>query len=161
MEFTFSLNTIFPSELGDIVKVGQDLVPVGSTSVVRNMFYHVRQRVGEIIDVMGEASATAQNLRGPITSGNKLKSHGDHIVYLLVERVSETGRGAVVGLLKIGKKRLVLSNRFDLQATCILKMGQPLPLFVYFRSYNNNLTEKNCRLWSYLNSDCLISRQAY
>ena len=62
---------------------------------------------------MGNASAKAQSLRGPITSGDKLRSQSEHIVYLLIDRECNAGRGSVVGLLKMGKKNLFLLDRLE------------------------------------------------
>ena len=74
-------------------------------------FSTLQQRISEILDAMGNASARAQSLRGPITSGDKLRAQSEHIVYLLVDRESNAGRGSVVGLLKMGKKNLFLLDR--------------------------------------------------
>ena len=68
---------------------------------------------------MGAASAKAQGLKGPITSGDKLRMQSEHIVYLLVDRESNAGRGSVVGLLKMGKKNLFLLDRQGEQVTTI------------------------------------------
>ena len=59
---------------GDLVKVGSDLLPVGSAETCGIKTMHtVQQRVSDIMDVMGQASAAAQDLRQPITSGSKLR----------------------------------------------------------------------------------------
>ena len=57
---------------------------------------------------MGEASAGAQNLKNPITSGSKMMTAEGHTVYLLVDRQGAGGQGAVVGMLKVGRKKLFL-----------------------------------------------------
>ena len=69
---------------------------------------------------MGAASAKAQGLKGPITSGDKLRMQSEHIVYLLVDRESNAGRGSVVGLLKMGKKNLFLLDRQGEQVTTMV-----------------------------------------
>ena len=41
-----------------------------------------------------------------------------------------------------------------------LKMGQPRPLFVYFRSFQQQFYRKNCRFQRESNSDCRSRRRA-
>jgi alpha-tubulin N-acetyltransferase 1 len=74
-------------------------------------FPRVQQRVSEILDAMGNASAKAQGLKGAITTADKLRAHSEHVVYLLLDRGSNGGRGSVVGLLKMGRKNLFLLDR--------------------------------------------------
>ena len=50
---------------------------------------------------MGEASAQAQSLKNPITSGSKMMTADGHTVYLLVDKTAAAGQGAVVGMLKV------------------------------------------------------------
>lgn len=143
MDFPFSLNAIFPPEVGltlsssaahgDVIKVGNDLLPVvfgggGHSSVVGgcNLQVHLlQQRVSEILDTMGEASASAQGLRQPITSGPKLRMQEGQQVYLLVNRSADGRRGSsVVGMIKVGRKNLFLSNgsgdQVELNPLCVL-----------------------------------------
>ena len=61
-----------------------------------------------VLDVMGEASAQAQSLKNPITSGAKMMAAEGHTVYMLVDRAGAGGHGAVVGMLKVGRKKLFL-----------------------------------------------------
>lgn len=68
----------------------------------------VQARVSDIMDSMGQASALAQDLRQPITSGAKLRMQDEHTVYLLIDRCSNGGFGSVVGMIKAGKKVSVL-----------------------------------------------------
>ena len=82
----------------------------------------LQQRISEILDAMGAASAKAQGLKGPITSGDKLRMQSEHIVYLLVDRESNAGRGSVVGLLKMGKKNLFLLDRQGEQVTTAIPL---------------------------------------
>ncbi len=85
----------------------------------------LQQRISEILDAMGAASAKAQGLKGPITSGDKLRMQSEHVVYLLVDRESNAGRGSVVGLLKMGKKNLFLIDRQGEQViTKFIRQGQ-------------------------------------
>ena len=46
-----------------ILQVGSDLLPVGGPNLGIKAMYTVQQRVSDILDVMGEASAIAQELR--------------------------------------------------------------------------------------------------
>ena len=46
---------------------------------------------------MGEASARAQSLKNPITSGSKMMAADGHTVYLLIDKTAAAGQGAVVG----------------------------------------------------------------
>jgi alpha-tubulin N-acetyltransferase 1 len=104
MEFNFDLGHVFRQE---IVVIGQDMLPQGGlpeTSPNKNVGL-AQQRVMEILDRMGEASARAQDLRQPITTATKYRSHPEHSIFLLVEK------NAVVGLLKVGKKNLFLIDR--------------------------------------------------
>ncbi len=104
MEFHFDLGHLFRQ---DIVVIGDDMLP-GDGLPDASPNKHIglaQQRVMEILDRMGEASARAQGLRQPITTAAKVRNHSEHTVYLLVDR------NAVVGLLKVGKKNLFMLDR--------------------------------------------------
>lgn len=125
MNFSYNLSEVLPLGQKDVVKIGHDLLPVGSSACNGGKnFYLLQQRVSEILDCMGAASAKAQGLKAPITSGDKLRTQSEHMVYLLVDRESNAGRGSVVGLLKVGKKNLFLLDRAgdqkEVYPTCIL-----------------------------------------
>lgn len=45
-------------------------------------------KISEIINELGEASAKAQGLNKPVTTGQKLRN-SDHIVYLLSEKTGK------------------------------------------------------------------------
>ena len=87
-----------------ISKVGSDLLPEAGANLGIKTMHSVQQRVSDILDAMGQASAVAQELRQPITSGAKLRMQDEHVVYLLIDRTSNGGFGSVVGMLKVGKK---------------------------------------------------------
>ena len=57
---------------------------------------------------MGCASAQAQGLKNPITSGSKMLSSEGQCCYMLIDRAGAGGQGAVVGMLKVGRKKLFL-----------------------------------------------------
>ena len=84
--------------------MGSDLLPEGGSNLGIKTIHAVQQRVSDILDAMGQASAVAQELRQPITSGAKLRMQDEHVVYLLIDRSSNGGFGSVVGMLKVGKK---------------------------------------------------------
>jgi len=123
MNFNFSLNETFTgagvvegnngmgmgSAAGGytVVKVTSDLLPVGYNGHLKSM-QEIQNRVSSMLDGMGQASARAQDLRQPITSGAKLRMQDEHTVYFLLDRVENQGRGTVIGLLKVGKKNLFL-----------------------------------------------------
>jgi len=126
MDFPFNLNETFPATncnglpnrlngstiaFGDILKIGSDLLPEGGTNLGIKTMHAVQQSVADILDTMGQASAQAQDLRQPITSGAKLRMQDEHVVYLLVDRSSNGGFGSVVGMIKVGKKNLFLIDR--------------------------------------------------
>ena len=79
-------------------------MPDGGANYGIKAMHTIQQRVSDIMDVMGQASAQAQDLRQPITSGAKLRMRDEHVVYLLLDRSSNAGNGSVVGMLKVGKK---------------------------------------------------------
>merc|ERR1719489_404402 len=106
MNFNFSLNETFTGagvvEGGGVmggsgytvVKVTSDLLPVGYNGHVKSM-QEIQNRVSSMLDGMGQASARAQDLRQPITSGAKLRMQDEHTVYFLLDRVENQGRGTV------------------------------------------------------------------
>jgi len=118
MEFNFRLADIFPTEISI---VGSDLIPKGSPGVVKIGQPIVKQRIGEIMDVVGKASAVAQTLHTVITSSEKLRSGGDEqLVYFLCD----FNTNEVVGLLKIGRRKLFVYDQqgvqHELTPLCIL-----------------------------------------
>lgn len=75
--------------------------------------------ISQIIDALGSASAQAQSLNKPITSGNKLRD-SEHTIYLLIDY---KGKGKIIGMIKIGYKKLYLynnQNHNQYQPLCIL-----------------------------------------
>jgi len=103
MEFQFDLSRIAREQ---IVKIDNTLLPVGyqhpDDSKLQSM-------IAKIVDKMGQASGVAQELKSPITSAEKLM-RSDHILYLMTEQTSQ-GYFVVVGLLKMGWKKLYLYNK--------------------------------------------------
>ena len=120
---TFGLNRGFRSLHLDIflyiIQVRSDLLPEGGTNLGIKTMHTVQARVSDIMDSMGQASALAQDLRQPITSGAKLRMQDEHTVYLLVDRSSNGGFGSVVGMIKVGKKVSVLKECQSLKGIII------------------------------------------
>jgi len=107
MNFNFSLNETFPGS-HNVLKIGHDLLPENCHSFTGRNFHILQQRVNDILDTMGNASARAQGLKASITSGSRLRTQSEHVAFILIDRASNDGLGSVVGLLKVGKKNLFL-----------------------------------------------------
>jgi len=127
-----------------LLQVGPDMLPSGASRgmFTKDRLFVVQQRVSEVLDRMGEGSAAAQGLKAPITSGLKVsdksvsfshvenrlffqcRTHEEHSVYLLLDREANDGLGAVVGMLKVGRKNLFLLDSSGQQretyAMCVL-----------------------------------------
>jgi len=118
MEFNFSLSDLFPSEISI---VGKDLIPLESPGVKKQGAERVKQHMTEVLDVFGKASGVAQSLPNVITSAAKLReSEGEQVVYFLCD----FQRNQVVGLCRIGKKKLFIYDQqgvqHELNPLCIL-----------------------------------------
>jgi len=119
VDFNFDINELFSSE---ICAVRNNLIPSGYMG--RNNHSLVQQQVSAVLDVMGEASAKAQGLKTAITSGAKFRNAEDQTAYILVDKFGNQGRGSVVGLLKVGRKKLFLLDELgkpnELIPQCVL-----------------------------------------
>jgi len=105
VDFNFNLNVLFPQE---ITAVRSDLIPAGYRGNLNHCL--VQQQVGCILDVMGEASARAQGLKQQITSGQRFRQTEGQTAYILIDREGNEGKGSVLGLLKVGHKKLFLMD---------------------------------------------------
>nr|CAD7432061.1 unnamed protein product [Timema monikensis] len=80
-------------------------------------------KISQILDDMGRASAIAQGLNKPITSGERLRN-SEHLVYLLIDPEGAKGKGTVVGLLKVGSKNLYVYDHtgahHEVKPLCVL-----------------------------------------
>jgi len=103
VDFNFNINSLFPNEVS---QVRNDLIPAGYHGDTSHAL--VRHQVGTVLDVMGEASARAQGLKNAITSGSKMLNVENQTAYILVDKFGNKGLGSVVGLLKVGRKKLFL-----------------------------------------------------
>lgn len=119
VDFNFNVNEIFREE---ITAVGSDLIPSGYLGTRNHSL--VQQQVAAVLDVMGEASAKAQGLKTAITSGSKFRSTEGQTAYILVDRNGNQGLGSVIGLLKVGRKKLFLLDELgkpnELVPQCVL-----------------------------------------
>jgi alpha-tubulin N-acetyltransferase 1 len=102
MEFQFDLSHIAHDQ---IIKIDNSLLPVG----YQKDDPELQRMISNVLDKMGIASGIAQELKSPITSAEKLM-RSDHILYLMTEQTSP-GHFVVVGLLKMGWKKLYLFNK--------------------------------------------------
>uniref|UniRef100_A0A2S2PQQ5 Alpha-tubulin N-acetyltransferase n=1 Tax=Schizaphis graminum TaxID=13262 RepID=A0A2S2PQQ5_SCHGA len=73
--------------------------------------YDLKNKLRLIIDEIGKISAVAQKLELPITSANKL-INSDHVIYMMTEQNTPINF-VVVGILKMGWKKLYLYNKND------------------------------------------------
>lgn len=111
MEFQFDLSHIAHDQ---IIKIDNSLLPVG----YQKNDTELQTIITNILDKMGQASGIAQELKSPITSAEKLM-RSDHILYLMTEQTSP-GHFVVVGLLKMGWKKLYLINKKGLRTEAMV-----------------------------------------
>jgi len=120
VDFNFDVNAILQHEIN---LVRNDLVPA-SCQIGNGNAAALRRQVATVLDVMGEASARAQGLKNPITSGDKMLHTDGQTAYILVDRFGNNGLGSVLGFLKVGKKRLFLldeiGNHNEMLPLCVL-----------------------------------------
>ncbi|XP_006818422.1 uncharacterized protein LOC100372923 [Saccoglossus kowalevskii] len=114
MEFKFNVNPV----LGDAISVFD-----GAVMPYRKHSSDSSNQLFTIIDEMGRSSAKAQGLRGPITSASKLRL-SDHRLYVMKDAESNKGLGAVIGILKVGRKRLFIvdihNTQNEMEPLCVL-----------------------------------------
>ncbi|XP_014252267.1 alpha-tubulin N-acetyltransferase-like isoform X1 [Cimex lectularius] len=119
MNFDNGINNFFRRE---VVKIDNTLLPEGFAGDRKSM-RACMQVVNDILNNMGQASAKARGIEKPMTTAEKLRN-SDHIVYLLVDRDGNNSNGSVIGMLKMGKKRLYMidehEKRNEGMAHCIL-----------------------------------------
>ncbi|XP_055453005.1 alpha-tubulin N-acetyltransferase 1 isoform X4 [Psammomys obesus] len=122
MEFPFDVDALFPER---ITVLDQHLRPParrpGTTTPAR---VDLQQQIMTIVDELGKASAKAQHLPAPITSASRMQSNR-HVIYVLKDTSARpAGKGAIIGFLKVGYKKLfVLDDREahnEVEPLCIL-----------------------------------------
>ncbi|KAF7235607.1 Alpha-tubulin N-acetyltransferase 1 [Varanus komodoensis] len=84
----------------------------------------LQQQLMAIIDEMGKASAKAQNLPTPITSASRMQTNR-HVLYILKDSEAKmTGKGIIIGFLKVGYKKLFVLDRHgahnEVEPLCVL-----------------------------------------
>ncbi|XP_076316164.1 alpha-tubulin N-acetyltransferase 1-like isoform X1 [Tachypleus tridentatus] len=73
------------------------------------------QRLKHVIDALGEASAVAQGLQSAITNASKLQN-SNHWMYVMKNSETNNSCGAIIGFLKIGRKKLfIIDEHGDIQ----------------------------------------------
>ncbi|KAL2080353.1 hypothetical protein ACEWY4_024146 [Coilia grayii] len=116
MEFPFDINALFP----DRISVLDQNLESGRKAVGRG---DPQALITRVIDELGKASAKAQQLPAPITSAAKLQSN-THQLYLLKDGEFNGGKGAAVGFLKVGYKKLFLLDQrgahVETEPLCVL-----------------------------------------
>ncbi|CAH1968298.1 unnamed protein product [Acanthoscelides obtectus] len=119
MEFKFSVNELFKNP---IVEINHNLIPPGFSGDRRALWDSVN-KVSEVINAMGEASAKAQGLSKPITTADRLRN-SEHRLYILLDQQANNGKGAVTGMLKTGAKGLYVFDRdgqhYQVSPPCVL-----------------------------------------
>lgn len=140
MEFPFSVNNLLGSTIS---KLDNTVTPFRKNADGYDA-RQLRRQLMEVIDRMGEASARAQGLRTIITTGRKLEL-SDHILYVMRDDQLNDNKGAVIGILKIGNKKLFVYDTkgrvHEMEPMCVLdfyvhesrqRMGCGKLLFEYF-----------------------------
>lgn len=108
------------------------------------------EKLKEVIDEMGKASAKAQKLKQPITSYKKLLINPSHRIYILRSPFDKDGSASVVGILKVGLKDLYLIDsavqHHEVTIRCVLdfyieesmqRCGYGIKLFNYMLGMEN------------------------
>ncbi|XP_051925827.1 alpha-tubulin N-acetyltransferase 1 isoform X2 [Hippocampus zosterae] len=116
MEFPFNINHLFPERFSILDKT----LVAGRMSPRRP---ELQSHIATVIDELGRASAKAQKLTTPVTSATKMQSQ-HHQLYLMKDGESQGGRGAIVGFLKVGHKKLFLLDpqglHVEAEPLCVL-----------------------------------------
>ncbi|XP_053150376.1 alpha-tubulin N-acetyltransferase 1 isoform X2 [Hemicordylus capensis] len=123
MEFPFDVDVLFGER---ITTVDQHLQSSGRKGAGFATTHRVdlQQQLMTIIDEMGKASAKAQNLPTPITSASRMQTNR-HVLYILKDSEAKmAGKGAVIGFLKVGYKKLFVLDRHgahnEVEPLCVL-----------------------------------------
>ncbi|XP_007439800.1 alpha-tubulin N-acetyltransferase 1, partial [Python bivittatus] len=123
MEFPFDVDVLFGER---ITTVDQRLQPSGRKGSGLALTHRVdmQQQLTMIIDEMGKASAKAQNLPTPITSASRMQTNR-HVLYILKDsEAKRTGKGVIIGFLKVGYKKLFVLDRQgahnEVEPLCVL-----------------------------------------
>jgi alpha-tubulin N-acetyltransferase 1 len=110
MEFRFRIHDDGTTQ---VMKIDNTLTAEGYEN---NM--ELKNKMAFIIDEMGKLSAVAQEIKTPITSAHKLVN-SDHMIYMMTEH-STPEHFSVVGILKMGWKKLYLYNKAGSQSEAMV-----------------------------------------
>ncbi|XP_053578023.1 alpha-tubulin N-acetyltransferase 1 isoform X2 [Bombina bombina] len=118
MEFDFDVHKIF---LDPITKLDNSLIPSRRPLISSS---EALKQIMTVLDEIGKASAKAQRLPAPITSASRMQTN-QHNLYILKDCTPKTaGRGAVIGFLKVGYKKLFVLDKkgshVEAEPLCIL-----------------------------------------
>ncbi|XP_054769734.2 alpha-tubulin N-acetyltransferase 1-like [Lytechinus pictus] len=117
MEFPFNVNHLFGES---IAVVDRNLRPYRTHSHGSEDHY---ANLEKVIDQMGIASSKAQGLNHVITTARRLR-FTDNKLYVVTDSNANSGLGAVVGILKTGRKNLFVldrhGNQTEMQPICVL-----------------------------------------
>ncbi|KAM8954364.1 alpha-tubulin N-acetyltransferase 1 isoform 2-T2 [Pelodytes ibericus] len=118
MEFEFDVHKIF---LEPITKLDSTLIPAKRPLISSS---EAQNQIATVIDEIGRSSAKAQGLPAPITSASRMQTN-KHRLYILKDCTPQTaGRGAVIGFLKVGYKKLFVldhsGSHIEAEPLCIL-----------------------------------------
>ncbi|KAM4696970.1 alpha-tubulin N-acetyltransferase 1 isoform 2-T2 [Rhinophrynus dorsalis] len=118
MEFDFDVHKIF---LEPITKLDSSLIPARRPLIPSS---EAQRQIMTVIDEIGKSSAKAQSLPAPITSASRMQTNQHHL-YILKDCTPKTaGRGAVIGFLKVGYKKLFVldhkGSHIEAEPLCIL-----------------------------------------
>ncbi|PAA68339.1 hypothetical protein BOX15_Mlig002856g1 [Macrostomum lignano] len=118
MEFTFNINPLLSDEITIIDSSFSNL-----QKFQRSSYDSHRNNLMQVIDNMGIASGKAQALPNAITSFKRLQ-YSDHRLYVLKDAFANNMQGAVVGILKMGRKKLfvydMLGKQHEMEPLCVL-----------------------------------------
>ncbi|XP_078063755.1 alpha-tubulin N-acetyltransferase 1-like, partial [Mustelus asterias] len=117
MEFPFDINPLFPERISVL---DHHLQPGRRSNSSKAT---LESQLATVLDKMGEASAKAQLLSAPITNALRMQTNR-HRLYLLKDGHANHGKGAAIGFLKVGHKKLfVLDGRGahnEMEPLCVL-----------------------------------------
>ncbi|XP_066977793.1 alpha-tubulin N-acetyltransferase-like isoform X2 [Macrobrachium rosenbergii] len=112
MEFRFPVEDILVDEIS---LVDNNLILKNWSSTTKNRIEY--QQLYQLINAIGEASSFAQGLNNVITTAEKMQN-SDHLLYLMKEDDDAIDKTLVVGMLKVGRKKLFLLDHNQRTKEC-------------------------------------------
>ncbi|XP_072115270.1 alpha-tubulin N-acetyltransferase 1 isoform X1 [Mobula birostris] len=117
MEFPFDINPLFPERISVL---DHHLQPGRKSSSSKAT---LENQLAVVLDKMGEASAKAQQLSAPITNASRMQMNR-HRLYILKDAIANHGKGAAIGFLKVGNKKLFVLDgqgaHNEMEPLCVL-----------------------------------------